>query len=138
MRGKIIENKKEELTEYMQQAVGLVKLYVPPDPAKIQASKDAGKVSLDMLEPGKRIRLNFRDYLKPGDTLSVEVDIVGNRVLALKVSTYLETDKDHVSLDVRFATLPDATSYAAQTSLNAPAKNVAVNVTSSGHRKVGS
>ena len=137
LRGKIIENKKEELTDYMQQAVGLVKLYVPPTPAKIQASKDAGKASLEILEPGKRIRLNFRDYVKPGDTLSVEVDLAGHRVLGLKVSTYLETEKDPVSLVVSFATLPDAANYASQVTLNAQAKNVTVNVTNSGHRKIG-
>src|SRR5262245_28598467 len=30
LRGHIIENKKEQLTDYMQRAVDLVKLYVPP------------------------------------------------------------------------------------------------------------
>jgi enoyl-CoA hydratase/carnithine racemase len=45
---------------------------VPPNPVKIQAAKDAGKVSIDLLEPGKRARLNFRDYEKPGDNLGVE------------------------------------------------------------------
>ena len=138
LRGKIVENKKEELTDYMQQAVGLIKLYVPPSPQKLQASKDAGKVSLDILEPGKRIRLNFSDYVKPGDKLSVEVDLTGHRVLGLKVSTYLEIEKDPVNLDVTFTTLPDATNYASHVALNAPGKNVAVNVTNSGHRKVGS
>jgi hypothetical protein len=38
LRGRIIANKKAELTEYMQNAVSLVKPYVPPDPAKLQAT----------------------------------------------------------------------------------------------------
>src|SRR5437867_106520 len=67
LRGKIAASKKEELTDYMKQAVALVKSYVPPAPARIQAAKDAGKVSMDILQPGKRARLNFRDYYKPGD-----------------------------------------------------------------------
>ena len=66
VRGKVIESKKEELSDYMKQAVALMKSYVPPDPAKLQAATQAGKVSVDMLEPGKRIRVNFRDYAKPG------------------------------------------------------------------------
>ena len=89
LRGKLVEKKKEELTDYMKQAVALVKSYVPPSPAKIQAAKDAGKVSIDVLEPGKRARLNFLDYEKPGDNLGVEVDLANNRPLGLKVSTYL-------------------------------------------------
>src|SRR5258708_10168860 len=44
LRGRVIENKKEELTDYMKQAIALVKSYVPPEPAKIQAAKDAGQV----------------------------------------------------------------------------------------------
>ena len=48
LRGHVAENKKEELTDYMKQAVALVKTYVPPDPARIQAVKEAGKVSLEM------------------------------------------------------------------------------------------
>ena len=137
VRGKIAENKKEELSEYMQEAVSMVKLYVPPSPEKIQASKDAGKVSLEILQPGKRIRLNFRDYIKPGDQLSVEVDIVAHRVLGVRVATFLDKEKDAVTLDVSFATLPDATNYAQNVILNAPEKKVAVNVTNSGHRKAG-
>src|ERR1035438_1250102 len=103
LRGKIIAKKKEELTDYMKQAVALVKTYMPPNPAKIQAAKDAGKVTIEVLEPGKRARLNFRDYEKAGDNLGVEVDLVNNCALGVKVSTYLDDAKDAVLLDVRFA-----------------------------------
>jgi hypothetical protein len=43
LRGKIIENKKEEMSEYMQQAVALVKFYVPPDPAKFRQARTRAK-----------------------------------------------------------------------------------------------
>jgi hypothetical protein len=137
LRGKIAESKKEELTDYMQQAVGLVKSYVPPDPARIQAVKDAGKVSLDILQPGKAVRLNFRDYAKPGDMLSAEVDLVNDRLLGLKVKTYLEDAKDAVSLDARFAALSDGTAYPDAFTLDAAAKEIRVTVDNSGYRKIG-
>jgi hypothetical protein len=137
LRGKIAESKKEELTDYMQQAVALVKTYVPPAPARIQAAKDAGKVSLDILQPGKAVRLNFRDYAKPGDTLSAEVDLVNDRLLGLKVKTYLEDAKDAVNLDARFAALADGTAYPDKITLDAPAKQLRVAVDNSGYRKVG-
>ena len=135
LRGRVAENKKEELTDYMKQAVALVKTYVPPDPAKIQAVKEAGKISLDMPGAGKGARLNFRDYAKPGDMLSVEVDPSSNRVIGLTVATYLEDAKDSVTLNVRFSSLPDGTGYPATEVLVATAKNVSVNVTNSGYRK---
>ena len=137
LRGKIIEKKKGELTAYMQQAVGLVKSYVPPNPAQIEAAKDAGKVSVDILEPGKRVRLNFRDYLKPGDLLGVEIDVANNRPLRLTVKTYLDGPKDAVSLTARMGSLNDGTTYADIITLDAPAKKIKVTVNNSGYRKMG-
>jgi len=135
LRGRIAEKKKEELTDYMKSAVALVKTYVPPNPAKIQAAKDAGKVSIEMLDPGKRARLNFRDYEKPGDNLGVEVDLVSNRPLGVKVSTYLDDAKDVVTLDVRMGQLNEGTVFPANITLNATAKKLTVTVQNSGYRK---
>jgi hypothetical protein len=135
LRGLIAEKKKEELTDYMKNAVSLVKSYVPPSPAKIQAAKDAGKASIEMLEPGKRARLNFRDYEKPGDNLGVEVDLVNNRVLGVKISTYLDDPTDAVTLDGRMGQLNDGTTYPADITLEAKAKNLMVTVQNSGYRK---
>jgi hypothetical protein len=136
LRGRIIEKKKEELTDYMKSAVALVKTYVPPNPAKIQAAKDAGKVSIEVLEPGKRARLNFRDYEKPGDNLGVEVDLANNRPLGVKVATYLDDAKDAVTLDVSMGQLNDGTTYPSDITLNAKAKNLKVTAQNSGYRKV--
>jgi hypothetical protein len=137
LRGHIAENKKEELTDYMKQAVALVKTYVPPDPARIQAVKDAGKVSLDMPGAGKGARVNFHDYAKPGDVLSIEVDPASNRLMGLTVATYLDGPKDAVTLGVRFSTLQDGTGYPASEVLVAKAKDLSVNITNSGYRKAG-
>lgn len=136
IRGRIVEKKKEEMTDYMKAAVSLVKAYVPPSPAQIQVAKDTGKVSIDVLQPGRRARLNFRDYVKPGDNLGVEVDLANNRPLALKVSTYLEGASDAVTLDVRMGQLNDGTTYPSNVMLNAKAKNITVTVENSGYRKM--
>ena len=119
----------------MKSAVALVKSYVPPSPARIQAAKDAGKVSIDVLEPGKRARINFRDYEKPGDNLGMEVDLVSNRPLGVKVSSYLDDPKDAVTLDVRMGQLNDGTTYAANVTLDAKAKSLTVTMQNSGYRK---
>jgi hypothetical protein len=135
LRGKIIANKTAELTDYMQNAVGLVKTYVPPDPARIQAVKDAGKVTIDVLEPGRRARINFRDYWKAGDTLGVEIDLANNRVARVTVSTYLDAVVDVVMLDARMSQLNDGTDYTSDITLNAQAKNLTVTVQNTGYRK---
>jgi hypothetical protein len=135
LRGRIVAKKTEELTDYMKQAVALVKTYVPPDPARIQALKDAGNVSLDLPGGGKGARLNFRGYAKPGDMLTVEVDPASNRVIGITVATYLDDPKDTVTLNVSFSSLQDGTGYPATEVLVAAAKNLSVNITNSGYRK---
>jgi hypothetical protein len=135
LRGKIAARKKEELTDYMKSAVSLVKTYVPPNPAKIQAAKEAGNVSIEVIAPGKRARLNFRNYEKPGDNLGVEMDLANNHPLGVKVSTYLDDAKDAVTLDVRMGQLNDGTTYASDITLDAKAKKLTVTVQNSGYRK---
>ena len=132
----VIENKKEGMQDYMEQAAGLIHQYVPPNPELIEKSKAAGKV---VTRPGAagQVGLDFNDYLKPGDRLSVELDGANNRLLGLNVASYLESPEDVVTLAVQFATLPDGTSYTAQTTLDAKAKNVRVVTQNSGHRPVG-
>jgi hypothetical protein len=135
LRGRVIANKTAELTDYMKYAVSLVKSYVPPDPAKIQAAKDAGKVTIDVLEPGKRASINFRDYQKAGDKLTVEIDVVNNRLLAVTVSTYLDGATDVVTLNARMGQLNDGTSYTSDITLNAQVKKLTVTVQNTGYRK---
>ena len=122
----------------MQHAVGLVDLYVPPDPSLTGRAVSAGKFTLQILEPGKRVGFEFRDYIQAGDLLSIEVDLVNGRLLGIEVSTYIGTPKDPVSLTIGLATFPDGTVYPARVSLDAKAKKVIVNVETSGYRKVGS
>ena len=134
LRGRIAEAKKEELTDYMKEAVALVKQYMPPDQARIQAAKDAGRVSITPL-PGQRARLTFTDYLKAGDNLAVEVDLASNRPVAAKVSGYLDSQKEPITLDVQFGVLDSGATYTASTVLNAPAKDLLVRVENSGYRR---
>jgi hypothetical protein len=136
VKAKVIENKKDELSEYMQKAVALLHRYVPPDPVRIQASKDAGKAAMSMVEPNRRARVEFGDYLQPGDSLALEFNPQTNHLLAMQVASYLEKPDDAVRLNVQFADLPDGTTYQAATTLDAPAKNISVKIENSGHRPV--
>ena len=133
LRGKIAASKKEEMSEYMKEAVGLVKRYLPPDPAKIQAVKDAGKLAVAPL-PDQKVRLTFSDYVKAGDALALEMSLANNSLLSAKVATTMDSDKAPVTLAVQFAVVDKAT-YAAQTVLDATGKELKVTIANSGYRK---
>jgi hypothetical protein len=137
LRGAIAESKQEELTDTMKQAVGLVKTYVPPNPALIQRAVDTGKVSVDVLQPGKVARLVFRDYELPGDSLGITMDLTTNRLTGLNVATYLGDPSKPVTMNATMKALMDGTTYTASTQLSIPAEKLDVNVANSGYRKMG-
>jgi hypothetical protein len=117
----------------MEQASALIHRYVPPDPARIQQAKDAGNMAM-LPQPDGKARVEFKNFVQPSDLLSIDVDAKAALLSALSVATYLEKPEDAVTLNVRFATLADGTSYTAQTTLEAKAKNIRVVIENSGHR----
>ncbi len=135
LRGRIVANKKAEMTDYMESAVALVKTYVPPAPAKLAAVKAAGKVDITM-PAGGGATLNFPGYEKPGDNLAITVDQATNRILGINVATYLDDPSQPVTLAVQMGQLADGTTYTATTTLNAPAKNLSVTVASANFQKL--
>jgi hypothetical protein len=48
-----------------------------------------------------RVRLEFSDYLRAGDKLTVVVNAASNTLVALNVATYLDERDDVVALDVQ-------------------------------------
>ena len=133
---RIVENKIEDIQEYMEQAVALVHKYVPPDPALIQKAKDGGKLQVQPPQAGK-VRAEFRDFVQPADLMAIDVDAKALLLAGLNVATYLEKPEDKVTLDVRYNTLADGTAYVARTTFDAKAKNITVVVENSGHRPIG-
>jgi len=134
LRGLIQESEKEEMTDYMQEAVNLVHQYIPPDPVKLLAAREAGRVALRLIEPGKRAHLVFSDYLKSGDNLAVDVDPAENRLLGVHVNSYLDSDQEPVTLTVTLGVLNDGTTYPSEEVLDAEGKNLNVTIQNSGYR----
>jgi hypothetical protein len=134
VKEKVVENKKDEMQEYMKNAAALIHSYVPPDPAKIQAAKDAGRVTAT--PQGSAMRIAIAQYLQPGDALTIDLDPAAGKLLGLGVNTYLQKKEDVVTLDVKMNSLADGALYAAQTTLEAKAKNITVVIQNTGHRPV--
>jgi hypothetical protein len=135
LKQRVIEKKKEEMQDYMGEVKGLLSMYVPPDPQKMQQAYQAGKVSLN--PAGGLTNLVFRDYAQPGDQMTLTFDTANKKVISLDINTYMGQEKDAVTLQVQMATLPDGTNYVQQTILNATAKKLVVATTSSNYQKMG-
>ena len=135
VKEKIVENKKDEMSEYMKSAAALIHTYVPPNPEKIQAAKEAKRVAVNP-QAGGKAQIVISQYLLPGDSLTLDLDAASSRLLGLGVKSYLDKPEDTVTLAVTMNTLPDGALYAAQTTLEAKAKNITVVIQNSGYKPV--
>ncbi len=123
------------MKDYLGDVKGLLSMYVPPDPQKMQQAYQAGKFSLNPTE--SITNFIFKDYAQPGDQMTLAFDPAKLAVISLTVDTYMGEAKDAVILQVRMALLPDGTSHVQQTVLNVVAKKVVVTTTNSDYQKLG-
>jgi len=132
----IVENKVDEMKDYIEKAVALVHQYVPPDPQKIQAAQGAGNV--DVQPSGATTMLTVKNYVKSGDSLALGFDPTAKAMRSFTVKSYVEKPKDDdLSLTVTFGSLPDGTSFPEKVVLDVTAKKLLVNVANSGYKKGG-
>ena len=132
----VVEKKKEEMQDYMQQVKSLLALYVPPNSQRIQEAFQAGNASIDKTAGSGVAKLVFKNYAQPGDQMTLSFDTTAKKIQGLNVNTYLNDPKDTVTLAAQFASLPDGTNYAQQTVLNAPAKKIQVTTTNANYKKL--
>ena len=138
LRGKVAENKKKEMSDAAKEAVALVKQYVPLDPARIGAAKEAGRLSVTPPNSKGQVQMVIKDYLKPGDSLTLDVNAASDRISGVTIATFTDTAKDAVGLKVAFGAFADGTVYPATIQLQVAAQNLAVAIENSGYKKLSS
>lgn len=139
LRGKVVESKQNELKASLKGAMDLLRQYVPLDPVKIQAAKDAGNVSVSVPAADGLVRITIKNYLKPGDEVGIEMDTAKNTLQTVSVTTFVEQakEKNPVSAKVSYAALQDGTIYPVKEALAISAQGLNVDVQNSGYRKQG-
>ncbi|HKD83431.1 MAG TPA: hypothetical protein VKB58_01695 [Terriglobales bacterium] len=138
LRGRIVEKKKAEMKDYMQQVHSLLTMYVPPNPQLMQQAFQKHNVSLDKSMGSSGVQLIFKSYAKEGDQMTITFDPATKKISTINVNTYMDDPKDAVTLSIQMASLPDGTNYAQQTMLNATAKQIQVTTTNSNYVKLSS
>jgi hypothetical protein len=136
LKERVVENKVDEMKEYMEQVVALVHQYVPPDAQKITEAQSAGNVSTQ--PSGATLNLTVKNYVKPGDLLTIGLDTASKQLASYNVQSFVEKPKDDdVKLAVTFGKLEDGTSYPQQIVLDVAAKKIQAKITNSGYKKIG-
>lgn len=134
LKQRVVEKKKAEMQDYVQDVKSVLAMYVPPDPQRMQQAYQAGNVSLNPL-PGAT-NLVFTNYAQPGDKMTLTFDPAAKKITAVSVDTYMGQAKDAVTLKVQMGSLPDGTNYPQQTVLTASAKQLTVTTTNSNYQNL--
>jgi hypothetical protein len=135
LRGKIVENKKEEMKEELAAAVALVHQYLPPNPDLMQVVMNAGTASMSQAGPG-RAALRFPGYVKANDALMLTFDTGVKSLQAVDVNTWLDEPDNSVTLTVAMGQLPEGVSHPATVVLGMPTRNIEVRITNSNYQKL--
>ena len=135
LRGKIVENKKEDIADSMKEAIELVKQYIPPDPQRIDAAKAAGNLSVVPPDSQGNVKVVIKDYLKAGDSLTIGANAATDRIGGVTVATFTDSAKEAVGLKVNFGAFPDGTVFQERIDLDVKKENMNVTIQNSGYKK---
>ena len=137
LKQRVVENKKAEYKEYGDDMKALAAQYVPPNKDAIQNALSKGNISIT---PGgaspSEVKLVIKDYVKPGDSMTLLFDKAQKQLLSVSIATYMDDPKDAMNLTVQFSKLPDGTNYASTTTIEGVSKQLTVIMQNSDYSKL--
>jgi hypothetical protein len=132
----VIEKKTAEFQDYGQQIAALAKQYTQPDPERLQAAYQAGNVSLQPGGGEGQITLLIKNYVKPGDSVTLTFNRQQKGIQSIKVASYLSDPSDAVTIAAQFAKLPDGTNHVTGTQIDGVSKQLTVVTQNSNYQPV--
>ena len=88
LKKRMIEKKQAEMKDYMGDVKGVLALYLPPDPQKMEQVKQAGNLSVN--PAAGAVNLIFKNYVQPGDQLTLTFDTTAKKVSSVNVGRAAE------------------------------------------------
>jgi hypothetical protein len=126
LKQRIVAKKTNEFQEYGQQVAALAKQYTQPDPQLLQQAYRQGNTSIQLGgEPGT-VTLVIKNYLKPGDSMTLVFNEGAKTIQTLQIASYLSDLNDSVRIAVQFAALPGGVNHVATAQINGASKQMTV------------
>ncbi len=122
----VVEKKTAEFKDYGEQIADLAKQYTAPDPGRLQAALQAGNISLVPGGGDGEVKLVIKNYIKPGDSVTLVFNRQAKAIQSLQVASYLDDPSDAVTIAAQFAKLPDGTNHVTGTQINGVSKQLTV------------
>jgi len=131
----VVEKKKDEYKEYVDQIKDLIQQYVPPDKDMLQQAAQKGNIALGPAGGAPGIyRLVISNYVKPGDKMTLEFDKGQKALVSMSIATYLSDPKDAVNVSVGFAGIPGGPNHVASESIDGVSKQLAIAIANNNYQ----
>jgi len=126
LKQRIVARKTDEFQQYGQQVAALAKQYTQPNPQLLQQAYQQGNASIQLGGAPGTVTLVIKNYIKPGDSMTMVFNEGQNAIQTLQVSSYLSDPKDAVTMVVQFAKLPSGVNHVATAQINGVSKQMTV------------
>jgi hypothetical protein len=125
----VVQKKKDEYKEYVDQIKALIQQYVPPEKEMLGQAVQKGNIALgpDGGAPGQ-FRLVLTNYVKPGDKMTLVFDEERKALSSVSFGSYLGDPKDAVNVSVTFAAIPGGPNHIASQTIDGVSKQLAIGI----------
>jgi len=133
----VVAKKTEEFEVYGQQIAALGKQYAQIDPQALDQAYQRGDISIQPNGAAGTVSLIVKNYLKPGDSMTLVFNQQEKALQAVQVASYLTAPSDAVTIAIQFAKLPDGTNHVSTNQVNGVSKQLGVMIQNSSYQPVG-
>jgi hypothetical protein len=134
VKAKVVENKKEEFAELLQNVVALVKSYGQMPPEKLQAFMAGATTKPGTADMPATLQISGKNAMQDGDALGIWIDPATMMMRRVDVTTAYE--KKPVTLTVVYQTVTGGPTAMGKVTLAYPDKQVEVTVDNYDYQKV--
>ena len=86
--------------------------------------------------PEDTVTLTIKNYIKPGDQVTLVFNKQTKSIQSLRVASYLTDPTDAVTIQAQFAKLPDGTNHVTGTQINGVSKQLTVVTQNSNYQPI--
>jgi hypothetical protein len=131
----VVEKKKDEYKEYVDQIKDLIQQYVPPDKDMLEQAAQKGNVALGPAggAPGE-YRLVLSNYVKPGDNMTLVFDRAQKALVNVSIASYLSDPSDAVKVSVSFTGIPGGPGHVDSEMIDGVSKQLAIVIANSNYQ----
>src|ERR1022692_67841 len=133
VKERVVQKETGEYEQYGQSIGALAKQYTTPNPEALMQAKQAGNISIQ--PGGGALSLVIKNYLKPGDSMTMTINEQTHSPASVQVNSYLSDPKDAVTISAQFAQLPDGTNHVTTTTINGVSKQLGINEQNANYQK---